>query len=109
MKNNNVIGKGFDARPENINRNGRPKKLPELTQAFLNTLSIEDIEAIINVLLKKAKKGDIQAIRELLDRAFGKSKIHLEQTKDKTEIKGITFIDPEDDNDLTSNEAGGGG
>ena len=80
----NIIGKGFDKRPENINRKGRPRVLPELRDMLTDILS-EDIsnargekkqllEVILRQLTNKAAKGDLRAIQEVFDRMYGKAK-----------------------------------
>jgi hypothetical protein len=52
----NVIGKGFDARPENINRKGRPKRtvnmvLDELKSQGYKTLTPVDVKDVYMSLL----------------------------------------------------------
>lgn len=80
----NIIGKGFDKRPENINRKGRPRVLPELKE-MLNDILSEEIsnargekkqllEIILRQLTNKAAKGDLRAIQEVFDRMYGKAK-----------------------------------
>ena len=80
----NIIGKGFDKRPENINREGRPRVLPELKEILSQILSeeitnskgdkIQALDLIIRQLTAKATKGDLRAIQEVLDRMYGKAK-----------------------------------
>ena len=41
---------------------------------------IKEKGALVTALLSKGKKGDIMAIRELFDRAFGRSKENVELT-----------------------------
>ncbi len=86
----NIKGKGFDANPENINRKGRaPKKmLTDILKEHLEhdkeiIISGIDVvtgqpasirvkmptkENIIQAWLRKATTGDMNAIREILDR-----------------------------------------
>lgn len=73
----NIIGKGFDKRPQNINRKGRPK-LPDIREAMAKVLADEKdgmqaLEAVLKALRAKAVKGDVRAAEVLLDRAFGKA------------------------------------
>lgn len=42
-------------------------------KAYLIKRYLENIEPIMNALIKKAKQGDLGAIRELNDRVWGKS------------------------------------
>lgn len=74
----NIKGKGFDKRPENINRKGRPPVLPDLKDAIAKCLADEKdgytaLDAILLALRKRAMNGDVRAAQELLDRGFGKS------------------------------------
>ena len=59
------------------NPNGRPKKLPGLDKLLADVLGGEDDEnseayAIIRKLVAKAKGGDVNAAKVLLERAYGK-------------------------------------
>jgi hypothetical protein len=57
-------------------KNGRPKKLPELDKLLADVLGEDGIEAakaILMALRSKATKGDVRAAEVLLDRAYGKS------------------------------------
>ena len=72
----NLIGKGFDKNPENINRKGRPKKIPELNKLLAEVLGdnkdgVTAMQKIIEALEKKAKAGDVRAAEVLLNRAYG--------------------------------------
>jgi len=89
--------KPFNEHPENINKNGRPKKLPELDTLLADILSEEKdgktaAEVILMALRAKATKGDIRAAEVLLDRAYGKSLERL-QHEIKDPITGISFDD----------------
>jgi len=89
--------KPFNQHPENINKNGRPKKLPELDTLLADILSEEKdgktaAEVILMALRAKATKGDIRAAEVLLDRAYGKSLERL-QHEIKDPITGISFDD----------------
>jgi hypothetical protein len=73
---------------ETHNPNGRPRVLPELKEALRVILSEEkngktNLEAIIERLSIQAKKGDIRAIQEILDRFYGKVKQPLDIDLDK--------------------------
>ena|SRR5690606_37830714 len=68
--------KGEDSRR---NKNGRPKKLPDLDKLLANILGDEDDDKseaakVIASLLVQAKKGNVRAIEVLLERAYGKPK-----------------------------------
>lgn len=65
-----------------INRKGQPKKILKLQKLLEHTLGIpeggnidkSDIVAIIRAVAREAKKGDVIAAREILDRLYGKVK-----------------------------------
>ena len=82
MANNENLKKarGFDVNPQNINRKGAPKTkiLKEVLIAELQIESggVDKLTAIINRLTTMAVKGDLNAIKEVLDRYAGKSVQH---------------------------------
>jgi hypothetical protein len=94
-KNDNLKkGKGFDVNPQNINRKGAPKTklLKEVLTAELQTESggIDKLTAIINKLTTMAVKGDMNAIKEVLDRYAGKSVQH-NINEEVEKVEPITF------------------
>ena len=66
------------------NTAGEGKKTPSaihkqrLTEVFKATVTSQDIIAIAKKLVEKAKKGDYQAAKDVLDRCLGKPKETLE-------------------------------
>jgi hypothetical protein len=77
--------KGFDKRPENINKKGRPPVLPDLKRAIAQCLAEEKdgkvaFDQILAALRLKAVKGDVRAAQELMDRAYGKANQKIEHT-----------------------------
>lgn len=50
----------------------------------MSAVSERDLKAVVKKLLTLAKRGNIAAIRELLDRTLGKSATALEQLGDDT-------------------------
>ena len=71
--------KPFKKGDPRINREGRPKKLPDLDELLREVLGDESegktaMRLILEALLKKALKGDIRAGELLMDRAYGKLK-----------------------------------
>jgi len=61
---------GFASHPENINRNGRPKKGESITDLLRETV---DKQALVDKLIEIAiEKGDIQALKYAIDRMDGK-------------------------------------
>jgi len=88
----NIIGKGFDKHPENINKKGRPPVLPDLKEAIAKILSEEKdgitaLDAILAALRARAAKGDVRAAQELLDRGFGKSQQFIDLTSKGDPLK----------------------
>lgn len=60
---------GFETNPEHINRKGRPKKgntISDLIEKKLDKVSF--VESLIGL----AKKGNFQAIKEIIERIDGK-------------------------------------
>ena len=75
--------KGKDSRR---NLNGRPK-LPDIREALVKVLADEKdgmsaLEAVLTKLRQMAIKGDVRAIKELLDRGYGQSKQSIEVKSD---------------------------
>lgn len=66
-------------------KQGFAAKNAEEARRILSEMVMHDIEPIGRALVAKAKKGDVIAVRELFDRAFGKSpqtaKIELERDR----------------------------
>lgn len=94
--------KGFDKRPENINREGRPvgsknrntilKKWIELNTKLKNPITGNEEEGIVEdkialALLSKALKGDVIAIKEIYDTLYGKI-----ADKSETKVQGEIII-----------------
>lgn len=80
------------------NPNGAPKK-PDLSEALTMLLNeekdgVKALDAVLKALRAKAIKGDVRAIQELLDRAFGKSK----QNMDIKMTESVIFKLPKDGN-----------
>lgn len=74
------MGKRGGVRPNS----GRPKAKRtverERLMDYIAKRVADEGEAIVTVLIEKALKGDVIAIRELLDRGFGKPKQAVEMT-----------------------------
>ena len=74
-----IDGVPFMKNDPRINREGRPKKLPNLDEILIEVLGEEikgkeALKAVLLAIRKKALKGDTRAAELLLDRAFGKLK-----------------------------------
>lgn len=60
--------------PGNRAGRGNPyaRQAARLRAALLKAITAKDVETVVSSLIKEAKAGDVQAIREVLDRAVGK-------------------------------------
>ncbi len=113
----NLIGKGFDSRPENINLNGRPKKIYTILKEKGYTLSdvktafkemafytVAELKAvheddslpvitkiIANQFLIALEKGDWAKVREIMEHAIGKPTQAIEvEAKYESPYKNMT-------------------
>lgn len=86
----------FTKNDPRINRNGRPKKLPEIDALLADVLGgdpedpekISEAKQVLLAMLKAAKEGNVQAQTAILDRAYGKPKQALEHSgRDGGEIQ----------------------
>jgi hypothetical protein len=104
----NIKGKGFDANPQRINKNGRPRKyvsilkdsgyrLSEINDTIQNMMAMEMDElkevfdnpkatilekTIATAMVKSLKKGSLYSIDTLLNRVYGKPKEQIHQSVD---------------------------
>ena len=88
-------GKPFKPNDPRINRNGRPK-LPDIREALEKILNeekdgIKALDAVLAALRGRAIKGDVRAIQELLDRAYGKSTQIMDITTDGKSISDVNI------------------
>jgi len=104
MANNENLKKarGFDVNPQNINRKGPPRKLPQLDVLLAEVLGEEKegitaAQVILMALRKKATAGDVRAAEVLLNRAFGAVKQSVDLNIEKVIFKAID-LDVSDDN-----------
>ena len=87
------------------NYKGRPK-MPDIREALDKILGEEKdgmtaLEAVLMALRKKAFAGDTRAIQELLDRAYGKAKQHIDHSnQDGTLRPTITVLSEKGKNEL---------
>ena len=100
----------FTKNDPRINKEGRPKKLPELDKLLADVLGEEKdgitaAEAILKALRAKATKGDIRAAEVLLERGWGKAKQTVNMEIEADGLKSI-LISPasqrKNDSDTTS-------
>jgi hypothetical protein len=64
---------GFEAHPERINRNGRPRTGVAMSDLIRARLEGEKGEAIIDGMIQRSLEGSDQATKILLDRAYGQA------------------------------------
>lgn len=71
------------------------KKTQQLRAALINALTEQDIVDIAFALIKKAKKGDTVAAREVFDRTFGKAhqSVEISTTEVHRQIEELTDDD----------------
>lgn len=58
--------------------NPHARRTARLRAELLRSVGPDDIREIVRALVEKAKSGDVQAIRELLDRVLGKPAATIE-------------------------------
>lgn len=83
--------KPFTKNDPRINKEGRPKKLPEIDQLLADVLGEDGkgniaAKSILIALHKRAMKGDVRAAEVLLDRAYGKAKQSIDINKQELEV-----------------------
>lgn len=108
------------ASKENGKKGGRPKGTKtavtiakEKAREYLARRVEEEIQPIANSLIEKASTGDVQAIRELFDRAWGKPAQGIELSgKDgdaiQIDVDSIKNMSEEDINDYLKKKMNAG-
>jgi len=66
--------------------NPHARRVGELRRALLDSITVEDIQAVGVALIARAKAGEVAAIRELLDRILGKAQPPGESQPERWEI-----------------------
>ena len=119
----NLIGKGFDKNPENINKNGRPKKIYTILKQMgyskddVNTCfgeliwyNEEELNKVFNdpekpiitqitakALLESKKSGSVSLIKDVLEQVLGRP-------NQKVEVETKTTVDDIDLSNATPEE-----
>ena len=71
---------------------GSPRlRAVEFQQAFLQGVTPEDVKAIAETLLERAKCGDIQAARLVLERLIGSQPVRAWDSFDKAKRDAMMF------------------
>jgi len=78
--NGNKDGNGFDKNPQNINRTGLNRKLPILTEAMIDELSMDELKAIVKKHIAKGKAGDVRSAEFVFKYAYGEAKQYIEHS-----------------------------
>ena len=77
--------------------NPHAKRVAWLREALLEAVSEDDLRAIARTLVKKAKGGDLPAIKELLNRVIGKSPDDAEASPPGVILVRTGVPEPEND------------
>jgi hypothetical protein len=77
--------------------NPHAKRVAWLRVALLEAVSEDDLRAIAMTLVKKAKGGDLPAIRELLNRVIGKAPDDAEAAPPEVLVNRTGVPEPEND------------
>jgi len=62
------------------------KRLGDYRQAIARAITTDDLVEVLQMLLSKAKRGDIKAAREVLDRTLGKATQIISATLEDDEL-----------------------
>jgi hypothetical protein len=68
----------------------------DLRAALLESVTEQDIRAVARALVKRAKEGEIPAIRELLDRLLGKAGDASPEDAGGIVLNVVTGLPPDD-------------
>ena len=68
------------------------KRTGDIRNAFVEAVTLDDVQAIVRALVRKAKKGDVIAAREVFDRLVGKATIMVEPGDDAGGQQGGVVI-----------------
>jgi len=68
------------------NPKGRPPVIPLIKEMIEKIIGEEGIDDILQALIARAKKGDVLAAREILDRYYGKAKQNVDVTSNGDSI-----------------------
>ena len=72
------------------------KRTADIRAAFTEAVTVDDLQAIVKALVRKAKKGDVIAAREVFDRLVGKATVMIEPTQDGTsQQSGVVIYLPD--------------
>lgn len=93
----NLVGHGFDSKPERINKKGRPRKLPELDSLIVELLGGRKVgesrmRELLSSLIEQAISGNIRAAEMILNRAYGKPKESIDLTSNGDSMRQKTTI-----------------
>jgi hypothetical protein len=73
------------------------RRTAALRSALLDAVTEADIRAVAKALVKRAKDGEVPAVRELLDRILGRASDVQAQTAAPAELLVITGVPSRDD------------
>ena len=82
---------------ETHNPHGRPRKLPALDTLMADIVGEEKdgvtaAKAILMAIRAKASRGDVRAAEVLLDRGYGRAKLHADITTNGKDITPVSTL-----------------
>lgn len=95
----NPTGKGgLQERPQDINRDGKPKSAKIIVEDLLSRMTPELIAEMNTDITERARKGDKDAQNFIYNRLAGTPKQSVDITSGEEPITGFVILRPKDDN-----------
>jgi hypothetical protein len=114
MPNHNKPIGGFNANPQNINRNGPPKREWTWDGLMEKYAELEDEagkgkqkDAVVKTVFKLARKGDMAAIKEIMNRMDGMPKQSVDMSTLGEKINNVIVLPEQELNDKRMDSASG--
>jgi len=71
--------------------NPHAKQTHEIHRTLCEAVTLDDLRAILQALVNKAKDGDVIAAREVLDRRLGKAPLRIEDDNGTPMVLTLSF------------------